>query len=120
MDYPTTTVPEESSANIVGTVREYKGGPAIGSASIDTATLQYNNLADDAEIRAEADIISDIAADGSFDTLITGAENAMIDDTLNFEYHVATIRITGTSADAKTVNLVQSVAVKVTNNRYES
>ena len=120
MDFPNVTVPEESSCIITGTVREYKDGPAIGIASISSATVAINNLDDDTEIRAEASIAADIDADGAMSHLITGVENEMIDDTKNYEYHIVTIKITGTSGDAKTVNLVRSVAIKVIQNPYET
>lgn len=119
MDFPRVTVPEENSCNLVGVVREYKDGPAIGSASISAATVQINNYDNDAEIRAETSITADIDVDGNMDHVITTAENEMIDDTKNWEYHIVTIRITGTSGDAKTVNIVQSVALKVTQNLFE-
>ena len=121
MDIPNTETPEGSSCNIYGTVREYKGGPAIGSANISVATMQINNLDDnDTVIRAVDDIITDIDADGILSTVVTGAENAMLDDTLNKELHVATIRITGTSADAQVVDIIQSVVITVTQNPNET
>lgn len=120
MDIPNVQVPEENSCNIYGTVKDFKGGTAIGVSNISVATMQIDNLADDAVIRAVGSIKDDIDSDGILSTVVTGAENAMIDDELNKEYHVATIKITGTSADAQTVNITQSVVITVTQNPYET
>lgn len=119
MDFPNVLVPEENSCNIIGVVRAYKGGPAIGSASISSATCQLNNYADGAVIRAAANVLPDIDVSGNLNHVITGAENTMIDDTKNYEYHVATFKITGVSG-GKNINIVQTVFVKVTQNLYET
>jgi len=118
-NFPNVTVPEGSSCNITGVVKTEKGGTAIGSASISAATLQLNNLNTDAVIRAAGSIAADIDVSGNLNTVITAAENKTYTETKNYEYHVATIRITGTSGDGKVVTIVQSVFIKVTNNKYQ-
>lgn len=119
MEYPTIQVPEGSTCVISGVVRERKGGPAIGSANISAATMRIDDLTTGNAIRAAGSITSDIDASGNLSTLITAAENAMITETRKSEFHVATIAITGTSGDAKTVNIVQALAIKIVNSRFE-
>ena len=117
-DRPPKTVTEGTSSAIVGNVRQYKGGPTIGSGSISVATLELNDINGTA-IAAPYDISADIDVNGALDTLISGANNAFIDDSSNTEIHVATFRITGTSGDAKQVDLIHEVHIEIGTARFE-
>ncbi len=113
---PHIEVQENNSCRIKGTLKD-ENDVVIGSGSISLATLAIENMSDGTVIRAAADISADITVAGVLNTAISGAENAMVDETAIAEYHVATMTINGTSGDGKTVNFVREVYIKVGNQR---
>lgn len=114
VEKPKKIIPEKATAHITGIIKD-AAKIAIGSASISTATLALHNRDTGAEIRAAASITADIDVDGNLDTIVTAAENAMIDQTRTIEIHLATFEITGTAADATTVVINKEVWLQIQN-----
>lgn len=114
---PHIEVNENNSCHIQGTLKD-ENKIVVPVAQITTATMAIVCLDSSlTSIRAASDISADINSSGYLDTLISGAENAMIDETAKYEYHLATISIDATSGDGRVVNFVIEVGIKICNLR---